>query len=213
MRLNAFLPLVLTSLSVQALDPLRPHAKQSRAYNEASTATATADALHTNTLSGHTMLTEHYQQSQSTLISAAVDRYSNLNPVPRKSYNAGKEPEAGKDNGNSVLTPELGTGQRLSTKAAEHLAAATGDTTSSSTEGNNRLRTRSHWVERRTHSDCRDTNDDAKCDCLGKVSGKYKTATIVLSVIVGLEVVLPLLWVCFGSIFMVFVAMYFGQRF
>jgi len=52
--------------------------------------------------------------------------------------------------------------------------------------------------------------ESAECGCSGKVSGTYKTATIVLAVIMASEVLLALLWVCFGSLFMVLVGLYLG---
>jgi len=212
MLFNAFLPLVLTSLSVQALDPIRPHAKQSRANDEAPTATAIIGSTHTNTLSEHTTLTQHYQRSQPALTSATVNVASNsIKDVRWDLHNTGTESvaqKAGEKDGNLAVDSGWAVEQHLSRKAAEHLA--TGDTTSPNTERSNRLAARSRLGRRMTLTNGRDTDDGAKCDCSGKASGTYKTATIVLSVFIGLEVLFALLSVCFGSLFMVLVGLYFG---
>lgn len=207
MRLDAFLPLVLTALSVHALNPLRPHAKQSRAYDEAPTATATTESTRTNTLSEHTTILQHLQQSQSALTSATAATIGDLEMDVRRDLDntdmGFEAQETGEKDGHSAESG-LGVRQRLSTNAAEHLAVATGDT------WNDRLQTRSRRIERRAHFKRWNTNNDVECDCLGKVSGKYKTATIVLSVVVGLEVLLPLVWICFGSLLMGLVAYHLG---
>lgn len=210
MRLDAFLPLVLIALSVHAIDPLRPHAKQSRAYDEAATGTTTTGSTHTNMLSEHVTLVQYFQPA---LTSATATTNAKLEmDGGRDLDNTDKGFEAqktGEKHGQSAK-PRLGTRQRLSTKAVEHLAAAIGDTTFSTTKRNDRSQTRSRRIERGTRLNRRNTVRTAECDCPGKVSDKYKIATVVLSVIVGLEVLLPLVWVCFGSLLMGLVAYHLG---
>ena len=212
MLFKVFLQLVLTALSVQALDPFCSLAKQSRANDEVPTATAIIGSTHTNTLAEHTTLIQQSQRSEAALTSATVATASNLNrDVRRDLQNTDMKPEVqmrGEKDQNSAVESGSGVGKRFARKAAEHLDIR--DTTSSNTERKNRLPAQSRRVRIKAHINGRNTDESAKCDCSGKVSGTYRTATIVLGVIIGLEVLFALLSVCFRSLFRVLVGLFLG---
>lgn len=112
MLFNVFLPLVLTALSVQALDPFHSLAKQSRANDEVPRATVIIGSTHTNTLAEHTTLIQQSQRSETALTSATVATASNLNrDVRRDLQNTDMKPEVqmrGEKDQNSAV--ESGSG-------------------------------------------------------------------------------------------------------
>lgn len=107
-----------------------------------------------------------------------------------------------------MMDSALGTEKVLSIKADEHHAAE--NSTSAHTEKSNRLTARSRRSSGTTLVIDRDIDDGVKSDCFDKVSGKYKTAAIVLSVLIGLEILFALLWVCFRSLLVAVVGLYLG---
>jgi hypothetical protein len=197
MRLNAFLPLVLIARSIQAVNPIRARAKQSLAYDEASTITSLIEPAHTNLLLEPTTLVQRFQP---TLMSAAVHEYFNSDPESRKdSHHTYTEFEACKmreTDEKAVMDSESDMKKEMSMKVEQHHVIE-----DLSFPYINRLTTRLERGSRKTLFNSRDIADDAESDCSGKVSGRYKTATVALGVIVGLEAILAviaLLWFLFS---------------